>query len=80
MIAFAAFSLGLAVATTGGSSWVRFGQFRDELYEVGLWEVCRGKGEQRKSVPHEIMTGKSHVINGSNSIGSNIKKCILLCY
>ena len=63
-----------------GSSWGRIRQFGDELYELGICEVCRGKGEQMKCVPQEIMTGKGHVVNGSTNIGSNIKKCILLCY
>ena len=79
-IAFAALSLGLAVAATGGSSWVAYGQFGDEDFELGLWEVCKGKGEQRKCSPHNIMTGKNHFINGSNNIGSNSNRCILLWY
>ena len=43
-IAFAALSLVVAGAATGGDSWVAYGESGDELYvTAGLWENCVGR-------------------------------------
>ena len=74
--AFAALSLVLAVAATGGSSWVAYELYGYDQVEAGLWEFCEGEGGLRECLPYSSVKGKKNVINGSNNIGSNSKSVL----
>ena len=58
-IAFAALSLVVAGAATGGDSWVAYGESGDELYvTAGLWENCVGRYDKKECDTRKTMEGK----------------------